>query len=66
MVWADSVGVADLDWRVGAGAIDSTAASIWAIVSGSVIISQLTLNGPLGAADYTSQFQGYGPYTVGA
>ena len=37
-----------------------------AIVSGSVIISQLTLNGPLGTADYTSQFQGYGLYTVGA
>jgi hypothetical protein len=36
------------------------------ILSGSVIISQLTLNGPLGTADYTSQFQGYGPYTVGA
>lgn len=36
------------------------------IVSGSVIITQLTLNGPLGAADYMSQFQGYGPYTVGA
>ena len=36
------------------------------ILSGSVIISQLTLNGPLGTADYTSQFQGYGAYTVGA
>ena len=36
------------------------------IVSGSVIISQLTLNGPLGTADYTAQLQGYGNYTVGA
>ena len=36
------------------------------IVSGSVIISQLTINGPLGAADYTAQLQGYGNYTVGS
>lgn len=36
------------------------------ILSGSVIISQLTLNGPLGTADYTTQLNGYGPYTVGA
>ena len=46
------------------GANNRTAGA--AIVSGSVIISQLDLNGPLGTADYTSQFQGYGPYTVGA
>ena len=37
-----------------------------AIVSGSVIISQLTLNGPLGTADYTAQLNGYGAYTVGS
>ena len=36
------------------------------ILSGSVIISQLTLNGPLGTADYTAQLNGYGNYTVGA
>lgn len=36
------------------------------ILSGSVIISQLTLNGPLGAADYTAQLSGYGNYTVGS
>ena len=36
------------------------------ILSGSVIVSQLTINGPLGAADYTTQLNGYGPYTVGA
>ena len=36
------------------------------IVSGSVIISQLTLNGPIGTADYTAQLNGYGNYTVGA
>jgi hypothetical protein len=46
------------------GANNRTAGA--AILSGSVIISQLTLNGPLGTADYTSQFQGYGQYTVGA
>ena len=36
------------------------------IVSGSVILTNLTLNGPLGTADYTAQMNGYGPYTVGA
>lgn len=36
------------------------------IISGSVIITQLTLNGPLGTADYTAQLSGYGNYTVGA
>ena len=36
------------------------------ILSGSVIISQLTLNGPLGTADYTAQLNGYGNYTVGS
>ena len=36
------------------------------ILSGSVIISQLTLNGPLGTADYTAQLSGYGNYTVGS
>ena len=46
------------------GANNRTAGA--AIVSGSVIISQLTINGPLGTADYTAQFNGYGAYTVGA
>jgi hypothetical protein len=36
------------------------------ILSGSVIVSQLTINGPLGTADYTTQLTGYGAYTVGA
>ena len=36
------------------------------IVSGSVIVTQLTMNGPLGTADYTTQLTGYGAYTVGA
>ncbi|MCR5366545.1 MAG: hypothetical protein K6E67_10435 [Prevotella sp.] len=37
------------------------------IISGSVIISNLTLNGPNRQnADYTANFNGYGAYTVGA
>ena len=37
------------------------------IISGSVIISTLTLNGPNRQnADYTAQLSGYGAYTVGA
>ena len=37
------------------------------IISGSVIISTLTLNGPNRQnADYTAQLNGYGAYTVGA
>ena len=46
------------------GANQRTAGAV--IVSGSVIISQLTINGPLGTADYTAQMNGYGNYTVGA
>ena len=46
------------------GANNRTAGAV--IVSGSVIISQLTLNGPLGTADYTANLNGYGAYTVGA
>ena len=37
------------------------------IVSGSLVIQQLTLNGPVGqVADYTAQMQGWGEYTVAA
>lgn len=36
------------------------------IMSGSVIISQLTINAPLQNATYDAQLQGYGNYTVGA
>ena len=46
------------------GANQRTAGAV--IVSGSVIITQLTLNGPLSTADYTAQMNGYGNYTVGA
>lgn len=47
------------------GANNRTKGSV--IVSGSVIISQLTLNGPNKQnADYTAQLTGYGAYTVGS
>ena len=37
------------------------------IVSGSLIVQQLTLNGPVGqVADYTAQMNGWGEYTVAA
>lgn len=37
------------------------------IVSGSVVLAQLSINGPnRTAADYSAQFSGYGDYTVGA
>ena len=47
------------------GANNRTKGSV--IVSGSVIISQLTMNGPNKQnADYTAQLTGYGAYTVGS
>lgn len=47
------------------GANQRTKGSV--IVSGSVVISTLTLNGPNRQnADYTAQLSGYGTYTVGA
>jgi hypothetical protein len=47
------------------GANNRTKGSV--IVSGSVIITQLTLNGQNRQnADYTAQLNGYGAYTVGA
>lgn len=46
------------------GANNRTAGAV--IISGSVIITSLTLNGPLGIAEYTAQLNGYGAYTVGA
>ena len=37
------------------------------IVSGSLVVQQLTLNGPVGqVADYTAQMNGWGEYTVAA
>ena len=53
-------------WQIAnvSGANQRTKGSV--IVSGSVILTQLQINGPLGTADYTAQMNGYGPYTVGA
>ena len=36
------------------------------IVSGSALITNMSINGPMGTADYTAQLQGYGDYTVAA
>lgn len=47
------------------GANQRTAGAV--IASGSVLLTQLTVNGPNRQnADYTAQLTGYGPYTVGA
>ena len=47
------------------GANQRTAGAV--IASGSVLLTQLTLNGPNRQnATYTTQLTGYGPYTVGA
>ena len=54
-------------WQIAnvSGANQRTKGSV--IVSGSVIIATLTLNGPNRQnADYTANFNGYGAYTVGA
>lgn len=54
-------------WKIAnvSGANNRTASST--IVSGSVILTQLTLNGPNRQnADYTAQLNGYGDYTVAA
>ena len=59
-------GSAPVKWKIAnvTGTNHRTAGST--IVSGSAIVSQLTLNGPnRQAADYTCQLTGYGPYTVG-
>lgn len=54
-------------WQIAntSGANQRTKGSV--IASGSVILSQLTVNGPnKQSADYTAQMTGYGAYTVGA
>ena len=60
-------GSAPVKWKIAnvTGTNHRTAGST--IVSGSAIVSQLTLNGPnRQAADYTCQLTGYGAYTVGS
>lgn len=53
-------------WKLAntSGANNRTAGST--IASGSVVLTQLTINGPLGTADYTAQMNGYGPFNVGS
>lgn len=56
-----------VDWKIAnvTGANNRTATTT--IVSGKVIVSSLTLNGPNRQnADYTAQLQGYGDYIVAA
>ena len=54
-------------WQIAnvSGANQRTKGSV--IVSGSVVLTNLTLNGPnRQSADYTAQLTGYGEYTVAA
>ena len=53
-------------WKIAnvSGANNRTAGAT--IVSGSAVITQLTLNGPMRNATYDAQLTGYGDYTVGA
>ena len=54
-------------WIIGNVSGDNQRQNMSAIVSGSVLLTQLTLNGPNRQnADYTAQFNGYGEYTVAA
>ena len=54
-------------WIIGNVSGDNQRQNLSAIVSGSVVLTQLTLNGPNRQnADYTAQFNGYGEYTVAA
>ena len=54
-------------WQIAnvAGDNNRTVGSV--IVSGSLVVQQLTLNGPVGqVSDYTAQMNGWGEYTVAA
>ena len=53
-------------WKIANVGGDNNRTASSTIVSGSVILTQLTLNGPLGTADYTANLNGYGDYTVAA
>ena len=54
-------------WIIGNVSGDNQRQNLSAIVSGSCLLTQLTLNGPNRQnADYTAQFNGYGDYTVAA
>jgi predicted secreted protein len=54
-------------WKISNVGDDNNRTASSTIVSGSVILTQLTLNGPNRQnADYTANFNGYGDYTVAA
>ena len=54
-------------WKIANVGGDNNRTASSTIVSGSVILTQLTLNGPNRQnADYTANFNGYGDYTVAA
>ena len=54
-------------WKISNVGGDNNRTASSTIVSGSVILTQLTLNGPNRQnADYTAQLNGYGDYTVAA
>ena len=54
-------------WKIANVSGDNNRTASSTIVSGSVIMTQLTLNGPNRQnADYTAQLAGYGDYTVAA
>lgn len=54
-------------WKIANVGGDNNRTSSSTIVSGSVVLTQLTINGPNRQnADYTAQLNGYGDYTVAA
>jgi predicted secreted protein len=53
-------------WKIANVGGDNNRTASSTIVSGSVVLTQLTLNGPRQNADYTAQLNGYGEYTVAA
>ena len=54
-------------WKIANVGGDNNRTASSTIVSGSVVLSQLTINGPNRQnADYTAQLNGYGDYTVAA
>ena len=54
-------------WQIANVSDDNQRTKVSVIVSGSVLLTQLTLNGPNRQnADYTAQLTGYGAYTVGS
>ena len=54
-------------WKIANVSGDNNRTAASTIVSGSVVLTQLQVNGPNRQnADYTAQLQGYGPYEVAA